>query len=80
MTESKVSKHQHVDIHDNKELKSLDKYEDKGDRYVLLPSPPQKESNCLIDLRKKTKSLNYLIYIPKISQLDNYSLCIRVLR
>ena len=66
------SKCQQLYIHDNKEGKGLDKFEDEGKRkdirYILLlfVAPFQKESNYLIDMGKRTKSLNYLICIPKI--------------
>ncbi len=61
-------------VHDNEEGQSLDEYEVKGEgediRYILLPfvalSPPQKKSNRLIDMGEGTKSLNHLVYIPKI--------------
>ncbi len=69
-TEPRVSKCQHVGIHDDEEEQSLDKYEgEKEDvRYVPLPfiapPPPQKESNRPTDMGERTRSLNHLIYIP----------------
>lgn len=50
----------------------MDKDESNGDRdryvfflLIALFFPPQKESNRFLDLDKRIKSLNYLIYIPK---------------
>ena len=82
-TESKGSKCQHLDERDNKERNSLDKDEGEieGARYVpppfipLLPLP-QKVSNRLSDLGEGTRSLNHLVYIPKIcySRSANFAL------
>ena len=66
-------KRQRFNKHDNEEEQGLDNNETQveGDRYVpfsspALPlSPPQKESNCLSNLGKKTRSLTHLIYISK---------------
>lgn len=58
--------------YDNEEGQVLHKNESEieGDRYILLSSlfplsPLQKESNRLLDLGKKTKSLIYFICISK---------------
>ncbi len=61
-----------LDVHDNKERLSLDKY--KGERegigYIPLPfvtpPPPQKRSNRPTDMGEGTRSQNHLICIPKI--------------
>ena len=51
----------------NKEREDLNKFEgkDKKDVIEYIPllfiAPPQKESNCLIDIGKKIRSLNHLI-------------------
>ena len=51
----------------NDEGEGLNKFEDKNKGkvvgYVIFPFiiPPQKESNCLIDMGKKTKNVNHLI-------------------
>ncbi len=63
-----------MDVHDDKEEQSLVKYkcedEEKDIEYVSLPfvTPPplRKESNRLTDIDDGTKSLNYLVCIPKI--------------
>lgn len=52
--------------HDNEEEQSSDKYQDSGDKYIPLPLHPQKESNRLTDLGEATRSLNYLVCIPKL--------------
>ena len=75
----KVSKHQCMSVDNNKKGQSLDEYEgeDKEEDvgYVLLPyiAPPlpQKESNRSTDMGKGTRSLNHLVYIPKIGLLYN---------
>ncbi len=70
--EPKVSKHQQLDLYNNEEGKSLDKFEDEGEEenigYISLPffAPPQKKSNCPTNIGERTRSLNYLVYIPKI--------------
>ncbi len=70
--EPRVSKRQHVGVHDNEERLSLDEYEGEGEdvRYVPLPfvapPSPRKESNRPIDIGKGTRSLNHLVCIPKI--------------
>ncbi len=78
-TELKALKYQHVDVYDNREGQSLDKYKSEGKEedigYISLffvtlllpPPPPQKMSNRSINMGKRIKSLNYLVYIPKIS-------------
>lgn len=81
---SKISKRQHIDIYDNEKRHGLDKYkgesedegEDEGIKYVFLlfvtyHPPSQKKLNRPTDLDKRTRSLNYLVYIPKIGQSDN---------
>ena len=66
-TEPKGSKRWQLDLRDNKERKSLNKFKDKGDRknigYILFLFiiSPQKKSNCLTNMGKRIKSLNYLI-------------------
>lgn len=54
-----------MDVYDNKKGQSLDEFESKSDIYIFLPLFSQKELNHLIDLGKKIKSLNQLIYILK---------------
>lgn len=69
----KISKRQHINKHDNEERNGLDEYEDEI-KYIRYVPPPfialsplsQKESNRPLDLGKETKSLNHLVYIPKI--------------
>lgn len=63
-TEWSISKHQQLNLHDDKEEQGFDKYESEGEdeRYVtflfIAPSPPpQRESNRLTDLGKGTRSL-----------------------
>lgn len=69
MTEPKISKWQHVNVYNNKERQSLDKYKDenmcKDNIYILFPSFYQKESNYLTDLSKKNKKpkLSCILYI-----------------
>lgn len=66
----------------------MDKYEDEGEgedvRYILSPFitlfPSQKKSNHLIDMGKRTKSLNHLVCITKIGLLYNYEFYIKVSR
>ena len=73
-TEPRVLKRQRVGVHDNEKKQNLDEYEDEDERkdigYVPLPFiaplPPQKESNRPTDIGERTKSLNHLVYIPKI--------------
>lgn len=75
-TEPRGSKYQRLDKRDNKEENGLDEDEGKikSAKYV---SPPfiflsllfQKVSNCLSNLGKRIRSLNYLIYIPKVCYL-----------
>lgn len=69
-----VLKRQRWNEDDNKEQQNLNKYKSNNydNRYVFLPLtilPPssQKESNCLSDLSKKTRSLTHLVYILKIA-------------
>ena len=82
-TELKGSKCQRLDKCDNEEGNNLDKNEDKikGIKYVslhfvLLLFFPQKVSNRPSDLGERTKSLNHLVYIPKIcySRSANFAL------
>lgn len=40
--------------------------------YITYLVSPWNESNCLTDLGKELKIQNHLIYILKISSLDNY--------
>ena len=70
--EPRSSKCQQLDLRDNEEEESLDKFEceseEKSIEYVLLlfVASPQKESNYPTDMGEGTKSLNHLVYIPKI--------------
>ena len=82
-TEPKRSKRQRLDERDNKEENSLDEEEDEieGARYIPSPfvpllSLPQKVSNRPSDLGERTKSLKYLVCIPKIyySRSANFAL------
>ena len=65
-------KRQQLDLRDDKEEEGLDKFEGKGEGKGIGYIPFffivffQKESNCLTDMGKGIKSLNYLICIPKI--------------
>ncbi len=74
-TKPRVSKCQCMGMHDDEKGQSLDKYDGKGEgkdiRYVPFPfiaplSLPQKESNRPTDISKGIRSLNHLVYIPKI--------------
>lgn len=66
------SKRQRLNTRDNKEREGLNKFEseDEGEdiKYVffLFIASPQKMSNHLTDMGKRTKILNHLVYIPKI--------------
>ena len=82
-TKSKGLKRQRLDEYDDKKGNSLDEDEDgiERARYVLppfvpLPPLPQRVSNRPSDLGKGTRSLNYLVYIPKIyySRSANFAL------
>ena len=70
--ELRGSKHQRLDLRDDEEEEGLDKFEGKSEGedigYVLFLfiAPLQKESNCVTNIGKGTKSLNHLVYIPKI--------------
>ena len=75
-TELKGSKRQRLDKRDDEKENSLDKDDDKikSTRYIppsfVLFSPLfRKVLNCSSDLGKGTRSLNYLICIPKICYL-----------
>lgn len=72
-----------MNVYDDKKGQDLDKYEDEGEEkeknveYILFPfvaafSPSQKESNRLINMGKRTKSLNHLICIPKFYYLEKF--------
>ncbi len=71
-TELRGSKRQRLDLRDDEVGEGLDKFEseDEGEDigYVLFPfiAPPRKESNRLTDIGEGTRSLNYLVCIPKI--------------
>lgn len=74
-----------MDEHDNKEKNGLDEDRDEieGVRYILklfisFLSLPQKKSSYLLDLSKRIKSLNHLVYIPKIYYLKKYLFRIQV--
>lgn len=73
--EVRVSKCQRIGIHDIKKKQNLNKYKSKDKKkdvkYVFLPfitlfSFFQKELKHPIDMGKKTRKLNYFVYIPKI--------------
>ncbi len=70
--EPKGSKHQRLDARDNKKGEGLDEFESEGKRedigYVplLFVTSPQKESNRPTNMGEGTRSLNHLVYIPKI--------------
>ena len=70
--EPRDSKYQQLDLRDDKEEESLDKFEIEGERngigyvFFLFVTPPQKKLNRPIDMGKGTKSLNHLVCIPKI--------------
>lgn len=75
-TELRELKRQYLDKNDNKEKNSLDEDEAKIEyaRYVVFPFIflsllPQKVSNHLSDWGKKIKSINHLVFIPKICYL-----------
>ncbi len=61
-------------MQDDEEGQSLNEYEGKDERedlgYILLlfVTPPltQNKSNCLTDIGKGIRSLNQLVFIPKI--------------
>ena len=55
-----------MDENDKKEGQGSDKYQGSSARYVFLSPCLQKESNRLTDLCEKTKSLNHLVWIPKL--------------
>lgn len=74
-TELRVSKHQRMNTYNDKKEQGLDEYEGQGEGedvvYILFLAfvalfSSQKKSNHLIKMDKGIKSLNYLIYIPKI--------------
>ena len=64
--EPRALKRSRVDEHDNKKGQGLDDYHGKVGRYVFLLLCLQRESNCSTDLGKGRKSLNHLLYIPKL--------------
>lgn len=60
-----------MDVNNNEEVQSLDKYKDKYNKYDFFPFntpylPQCKKLNHLIDLDKELISLNYIIYISSI--------------
>ncbi len=73
-------------MYDNEEEKGLDEFEGEGEgediRYIPLPfvARPQKESNRSTNMSKRIRSLNYLVYIPKIGSSYNCLVCVRVSR
>ena len=81
-TEPRVWKRQRLDERDNEEKNGLDEDEGEieGAKYVSSPFIPlllpQKMSNRPSNLGKGTKSLNHLIYVPKIcySRSANFAL------
>lgn len=48
-------------MYNNEKRQGLEEYEDKNSKYISFSSYLQKKLNCLIDLSKEIKSLNYLI-------------------
>ena len=70
--EPRGSKQQRLDLHDNKEEENLDEFEGENKKegigYVPLPfiTSLRKESNHSTNMGKETRSLNHLVYIPKI--------------
>lgn len=60
------SKCLHVYENEIEEEQHLNKYQGKGDKYVLFFLCPQKESNRLINLSNRKTNLNHLVYIPKL--------------
>lgn len=85
-TQLRSSKYQQLYIRNDEEGESLDKFEseDRGKNigYVLffLIALSQKKLNRPTDIIKRTKNLNYLVYIPKISLSYNCFLYVRVSR
>ncbi len=72
-TEPRDSKRQWLNAHNDKEGEGLDEFEGEGEGknigYILFlfVAPPQNGSNRSTDIGKGIKSLNHLVYIPKIS-------------
>lgn len=72
--ELRISKYQYMGMYNNKKGQSLDKYEgeseEKNVRYILLLfitfAPLRKELNRPISMSVGTRSLNNLVYVPKI--------------
>ena len=58
-----------MDTHNNEKGQDLDKYQDKGGSYVPLCPLPHIESNRPTNLGERTKILNYLVCISKLSYL-----------
>ena len=73
-------------MYDNKERESLDKFEGKskgediGYVFFSFIALSKKELNSLTNMGKKIKSLNHLVYIPKIGWSYNCLLSIRIPR
>lgn len=70
-----------MNVYNNEEGQSLDKYESKSERYISIPfitphTSPQKESYVLTDLGKGLKRLKYLICKPKSAHqiITNFAL------
>lgn len=84
--EPKDSKRQQLDTHGDKEEKDLDKFEsegeaeDKGYISLFFVAFFRKKSNRPTDMGEETRSLNYLISIPKICQSYKCLVCVRVPR
>lgn len=77
--ESSISKRRQLNMHDNEKRQSLNMYEGEGKGegkrdilffFIGLLFFSQKELNCPINLGKRTKSLNHLVYILKICYLE----------
>ena len=70
--EPRDSKRQWLDLYNDEHEEGLDEFEGEGEgegiEYVLFffVAPFQKESNCPTDMGKVTRSVNHLVYIPKI--------------
>lgn len=86
-TKARKTKRHRLDNRDNKGENDLDKDESEindagyvSSLFISFFLLFWKKKNRLTDLSKKRKSLNYLVYIPKISYLEKCSICIKVLR
>ncbi len=72
-TKTRGSKRQRLNLHHNEEDEGLDELEgeDKGEDIGYVPFPfvtlPQNGSNRSTNMGERTRSLNHLVGIPKIS-------------